>query len=302
MPSIEQLSCFISAAECGSFSAAARRLGKAQSAVSTAILNLEIDTDVELFDRTNRNPKLTDAGKALLVTAKTVLLSHHEFKAQAASLGENNETSICIAIEQNVAVPPLLPVLQDFSQTFPYIRLELLDSGSGDVAELIRSGHADIGLMIEQEDYPQGFSFQGIGHSRVIPVAHTDFPLAGRANLTHADLRQHRQLLGRSLDPDNKAYERYTVSPQVWLSESPFVILEMLCAQLGWAFLHEAVVREKLASGELVMLDLIYQQADLLQGIDLVWTEHRALGKAGQWLLAQLQQHTEIGVDVVEST
>jgi hypothetical protein len=39
----------------------------------------------------------------------------------------------------------------------------------------------------------------------------------------------------------------------------------------------------------LIALDLVYQQADILQGIDLVWTENRALGKAGQWLLQQLQ-------------
>lgn len=40
---LEQLRCLQAAAECGSFSAAARRLGKAQSVVSTTISNLEID-------------------------------------------------------------------------------------------------------------------------------------------------------------------------------------------------------------------------------------------------------------------
>ncbi|WP_372739140.1 LysR family transcriptional regulator [Neptunomonas sp.] len=289
MPSIEQLTCFVVAAESGSFSAAARQLGKVQSAVSTAISNLEIDANVELFDRSSRSPVLTEAGQVLLKSAKTVLHSHHEFNAHAASLSSRNEASLCIAIEQNVATPILLTVLERFAETFPYITLELLDPGSGDVAELVRSNRADIGLMIQQEYYPQGFSFRGIGHSRVIPVAAPDFPLAQIKQVTHADLRQHRQIVGRSLDPDNQMHERYTVSPQVWLSESPFVILELLCANIGWAFLHEAVVKEKLHSGELVVLDLVYEQAGIVQGIDLVWTENRALGKAGQWLLQQLQ-------------
>ncbi len=289
MPSIEQLTCFVVAAESGSFSAAARQLGKVQSAVSTAISNLETDANVELFDRSGRSPVLTEAGQVLLKSAKTVLHSHHEFNAHAASLSSRNEASLCIAIEQNVATPILLTVLERFAETFPYITLELLDPGSGDVAELVRSNRADIGLMIQQEYYPQGFSFRGIGHSRVIPVAAPDFPLAQIKQVTHADLRQHRQIVGRSLDPDNQMHERYTVSPQVWLSESPFVILELLCANIGWAFLHEAVVKEKLHSGELVVLDLVYEQAGIVQGIDLVWTENRALGKAGQWLLQQLQ-------------
>lgn len=289
MPSIEQLTCFVVAAETGSFSAAARQLGKVQSAVSTAISNLEIDANVALFDRSSRSPVLTDAGHVLLKSARTVLHSHHEFNAHAASLSSSNETTLCIAIEQNVAVPILLTVLERFAETFPYITLELLDPGSGDVAELVRSNRADIGLMIEQEYYPQGFSFRGIGHSRLIPVSAPDFPLAQKKQITHADLRQYRQIVGRSLDPENQTHERYTVSPQVWLSESPFVILDLLCANIGWAFLHEAVVKEKLHAGELVVLDLVYQQADILVGIDLVWTENRTLGKAGQWLLQQLQ-------------
>lgn len=289
MPSIEQLVCFVSAAESGSFSAASRELGKAQSAVSTAINNLEIDADVELFDRSSRSPKLTEAGEALLKSARAVLHSHHEFKSHAASLSDHNEASLCIAVEQSVSVPYLLEILQSFARHFPYTTLELLDPGSGDVAELIRTNRADIGLMIEQEHYPKGFSFRGIGHSRVIPVCHPAFPLAGRGGLTVTDLRKFRQLVGRSLNPEDQTHERYIVSPQVWLSESPFVILDMLSAQLGWAFLHEAVAEEKLASGDLVVLDLIYQQADLLQGIDLVWTESRSLGKAGQWLLKAFQ-------------
>ncbi|ELU07149.1 hypothetical protein CAPTEDRAFT_119712, partial [Capitella teleta] len=62
----DMLITFVAVAEKGSFSAAARSLGKAQSGVSTTISNLEIDLGVELFDRTHRTPELTPAGRALL--------------------------------------------------------------------------------------------------------------------------------------------------------------------------------------------------------------------------------------------
>ena len=40
-------------------------------------------------------------------------------------------------------------------------------------------------------------------------------------------------------------------------------------------------------SGELVKLDYSFQQSDILQGVDVVWTQKRALGQAGQWVLEQ---------------
>lgn len=50
----------------GSFSAAARKLGKSQSTVSTAIANLEIDLGLNLFDRSSRKPMLTEHGRVVL--------------------------------------------------------------------------------------------------------------------------------------------------------------------------------------------------------------------------------------------
>ena len=75
-PSMEQLEAFVAAAAQGSFSGAARALGKAQSAVSTQISNLEIDLGVELFDRTGRNPVLTAATVLIAVNIALGLLTY----------------------------------------------------------------------------------------------------------------------------------------------------------------------------------------------------------------------------------
>lgn len=60
----EALTAFVEAVDCGSFSAAARRLRKSQSTISTAIANLEADLGVTLFDRATRQPTLTPQGGA----------------------------------------------------------------------------------------------------------------------------------------------------------------------------------------------------------------------------------------------
>jgi len=53
----EQLLMFQAVMETGSFSAAARKLGKVPSAVSMSIANLEIDLNLTLFERKGREPK-----------------------------------------------------------------------------------------------------------------------------------------------------------------------------------------------------------------------------------------------------
>ena len=61
---LDQLRTFIAAAEQGSFSAAGRKLRRAQSVVSQTLANLEIQLGVTLFDRSARYPVLTEDGRA----------------------------------------------------------------------------------------------------------------------------------------------------------------------------------------------------------------------------------------------
>ncbi|MEM7170555.1 MAG: LysR family transcriptional regulator [Pseudomonadota bacterium] len=288
MPSFDQLQAFVAAADAGSFSAAGRSLNKAQSAVSTAVINLEIDLGVALFDRSGRNPRLTAAGTSLLRFARSVLHGNQEFLAHAASLSQAVETQLCIAVEQGIFVRPLTEILLDFGRRYPFVEVEVLDPGINEVPSLLRQGRADMGLMMEQEDYPLGFHFRGIGHSRLIPVCGRSHPLAKRKRVSHADLRQHRQVMMqiRPLEADETGRDRKT--PKLWFSESPYIVMELLIAGLGWALLPQRVVAEKLKSGDLVRLYYEFQQTEIQRGVDVVWTERRALGSAGQWLLNQL--------------
>src|SRR5271166_920756 len=70
--SLDQLRTFIAAAEEGSFSAAGRRLGRAQSVVSQTIANLEAQLGLPLFERAGRYPELTEQGRILLADARAV--------------------------------------------------------------------------------------------------------------------------------------------------------------------------------------------------------------------------------------
>lgn len=284
----DQIKAFILAAELGSFSAAARRMGKAQSAVSAAIANLEIDAGIELFDRQGRSPVLTEQGKAILPHAKGILLSNQEFFSKASSMSEGVETELCIAIEQGISIQPLMDVLRQFSIEFAPVSLELLRPGPNDTATLLKENRADLGLMTEQESYPLGFHFRGVGHSKLVPVCAPSHPLAEFSKVGQGDLRRHRQLMprSRSLAEVRQIGERKGTS--IWYVESPTLIVDLVRAGIGWAELPLPVVSVQIKDGLLARLNYEFQQSDILEGVDLVWTEHQALGAAAHWMRDRL--------------
>lgn len=284
----DQMHAFVLAAELGSFSAAARRMGKAQSAISTAIANLEIDAGVELFDRRGRNPVLTEEGKALLPHAKGILLGNQEFFSKASSMVEGVEADLCIAIEQGISTRPLMNVFRQFSENFAHVSLELLRPGPNDTATLLKEGRADLGLMTEQESYPMGFQFRGVGHSKLVPVCASSHPLSELAQVGFRDLRRYRQLIPRSRSSAAVGQLGERKGTSVWYAESPALIVELVLEGFGWAELPFSVVSEQIRRGSLARLNYAFQQSDILKGMDVVWIEQQALGVAAYWIRDRL--------------
>jgi len=97
--SLDQLRTFIAAAEEGSFSAAGRKLRRAQSVVSQTLANLENQLGVRLFDRDGRYPRLTDQGQALLNDARVIADGMDCFKARAKVLREGVEPELSLSVD-----------------------------------------------------------------------------------------------------------------------------------------------------------------------------------------------------------
>ena len=152
--SLEQLQAFVATVETGSFSAAGRRLGKAQSSVSAAVANLEIDLDNVLFTRNSRYPELTEEGKRLLAEAYLILERCEHFFGVAKSLSEGVESRLVLAVDDLYPSEWLARLLDEFDNLFPTVELELLLPIMEDVSRLILEKRADLGIMWSQEDLP----------------------------------------------------------------------------------------------------------------------------------------------------
>lgn len=250
---LDQLQAFITTVEQGSFSAAARHLGKAQSAVSTAIANLELDLDITLFDRTGRSPKLTEPGKELLEKAYSLIEQKQAFLQTAQSLHAGTEAKLKLAIDENLMGDNLVKALKTLAETYPHTRLDILTPTGEEAWSMLSQHQIDLALMISPVIQPPRFvKIQPCGWLRYTAVAAPDHPLAKASSMDIEELRRHRQLLIRG--QQEQVSSATHLSHQVWALDSTHVLWELLYAGMGWATVARHLVQRDLEQGTLVEL------------------------------------------------
>lgn len=175
------LRAFVSVAETGSFTAAARALNRTQSAVSLQIKRLEEQVGDPLFHRTTRNVELTDIGGVLLPYAHRILNLQDEASAAVDAVTECDRLRFGIPDEQALAYLP--GVIPDFRRTYPEVQLEVqcdlstrlidsFDEGDLDIALAVRHGPTSTGELLGEEEtvWVAGNDFRNDGNSP-LPLA-----------------------------------------------------------------------------------------------------------------------------------
>src|SRR5690349_2246116 len=113
---IEQLRTLRAVAEEGSFSAAARKLGRVQAAVSQAIDRLEAQLGLRLFDRTGRTPTLTAHGRAIVDAAAKVATDFAALDELVTNLSQGAERTLRIVADLLVPTASLVDFARDFAR------------------------------------------------------------------------------------------------------------------------------------------------------------------------------------------
>ncbi|WP_028109472.1 LysR family transcriptional regulator [Ferrimonas futtsuensis] len=283
MYTLEQLRMFVTAVEQGSFSAAARRLGKAQSVVSQGIANLEIDLNLVLFDRSGRSPVLTPHGRTLFEQAQMLMLHHQRLQSSAQSLSLGEESQLVFALDEALMMPGLEAVLTQFAERFPATALEFLTVVSPDVVELVDSGRVHLGLMFSQIPYPTELDTSYIGSLPFVAVVSPKHPLAKEQNLTLDQLSLHRQLLVRgtagTLMGDFPA-----VSPNCWGTNNFYMVAELASRGFGWGYIPQHLTQDPVFGPRLLPLEPEFDSQAWQVPVDLVTRPGAESGPALNWL------------------
>ncbi|NNH33820.1 LysR family transcriptional regulator [Rhizobium sp. SEMIA 4085] len=264
-PTLDQLQVFLTVAETGSFSAASRALNRAQSVVSYTIANLEAQLEMPLFERSGaRQPKLTDAGKAMLEDARRLLTDLQVMRARVKGLKEGLEAEVSVAISVMVPSPATVDVLREFREQFPSVALNLAVGELGMVMETVLSGKAAIGIGGAVQKPDDSMLMEKIGHSFMMPVASRNHPLAqiGRP-LTLGDVREEVQLVVTDASGLTKGRDFNVLSYKTWRVSDISTKHALIRGGLGWGGLPASIIRDDLMSGALVHLDLeAYEQGE----------------------------------------
>lgn len=282
--SLNQLETFILVVQSGSFSAAARRLRKAQSTVSTTIANLEIELGLELFDRSTKSPSLTPEGRTYLEAAESLLRQCQDLEELANTLSLGLESRLDILVDDAVPTALVDNALKAMSREYPQIRLNLLRPVAEPGLNFLTGGRADLGLIPASGHYGPEISFRRLGDISLANVAPADHPLAGRPAVGFAQLHGFRQIVYAPHEGELPTGE-YLSSGKSWSVNSYSLLLRLLKKGLGWAVCPRHLISEELASGEIIELNLAaYPVTEWLVGLDMVWSSNKKTGVAADWL------------------
>ena len=193
---LDQLRTFIAAADQGSFSAAARKLRRAQSVVSQALANLEGQLGVTLFDRSARYPTLTEDGRALLENARAVADQMDGFKARAKTLREGLEPELALSIDVMYPMSELTGAIAEFRETFPHTPLRLFVEVLGAVIEPVLAGTCQIGIVGSLPALPETMHSELLLDVPLVTVVAPTHPLASyRGIVPQAELQDRKSVV-----------------------------------------------------------------------------------------------------------
>lgn len=283
----ESLQAFAQAAATGSFSAAARRLGKSQSTISEAISRLEIDLNVSLFVRGARQLTLTEAGSSLLSRVQDVLAASDRLLRQAGQLAAGLEPKLTLILSDAYQASQYQARLVELDQRYPDLEFECFFAEHADVLDLVGQGRGHLGLLAAQASYPPE-----LAHASLADCA--DFglfvakghPLAQLPRVTTEDLLPWRVLrLSTVADQGAELDDLPGSGGRCWSAPDYLLLLEMATLGFGWAALPRQLVT---GHGDGRLQELAINGWPKQVRVDVVWSRERSLGPAAAWLLERL--------------
>ena len=269
MFNIDQLQAFVTTVETGSFSAAARQLNKAQSVISQHIINLEIDCNTALFDRSGRYPLLTHAGQKLLSHAQALLNQHQRLQNSALALNDNTPSEITIALDEGIPFNSITAAIDQLQSQYPNVTLEFLSASSFDIIDMLKTEQPLTGIIFSELNMPTYLDFECIGTVTFDLYVAKNHPLTQLKCKNIDELRLHRQLLIRSRNTQTSSFQ-LKISPDVWFADNYFLLLELVIKGHGWCLLPNHVAADSIKSAEIVKLPLEFEEMGWQANVDVL--------------------------------
>jgi DNA-binding transcriptional LysR family regulator len=287
---LDQLRALIAVIEEGSFSAAARKLHRVQSAISTAMANLETQLGVPLWDRSTKVARLTDQGQAILAAARKVCAEVDALRKLAAGMVLGLEASVSLCVDILFPLTALVDLCEKFRAEFPSVDLRVDTQTMTGVSARVIDGSATIGVASPMGVAP-GLERKVLTTIQMVPVVAPGHPFAAlRGPIPTARLRESIQLVLSELHGEGHP-DQAVLSSRTWRVRDLHTKHALLRAGLGWGNLPEHLVRDDLRAGRLVAIRVeAWGEDEHKLYLSAVYRSDVTFGPAHRWLFAHLEQ------------
>ena len=192
---LRQLESFIAVAESGSIASAALALHVSQSAVSGALNSLERAFDAQLTVRRKAHGvTLTAAGRYVLDRAKSLLNQASDLQLHAIDAGAGIRGSLALGCYLTLAPTVLARLIDHYGKRHPLVELDFFAGSQTEVHSRLASGRLDVAITYDLS-LPAGLNRQWLYNADPSIVLSADHPLAGRSELSLADVAEAPMVL-----------------------------------------------------------------------------------------------------------
>jgi DNA-binding transcriptional LysR family regulator len=288
---LDQVRSFIAAVDEGSFSAAGRRLRRAQSVVSQSLAGLEAQLGVRLFDRDGRLPVLTEQGRALIGAARLAAAEMDRFKARAKSLADGLEAELAVVVDVMFPIRVLTEAVAAFQARFEHTPLRLYVEALGAVLQPVLDARCAFGVMGTLPTAPAQLTMEKLRAVGLVMVASPRHPLGAMDGPIAVErLGAYVQLVLTDRSTLSAGREFGVLSGKTWRLADLGAKHAFLRAGLGWGGMPLDLVEDDLAAGRLVRLAIEAPAPSVhWMMLSAVYPTAAPPGPAGRWLIERLR-------------
>jgi DNA-binding transcriptional LysR family regulator len=246
---LRDLKSFIEVVNHQSFTKAAAHSYLSQPSFSKAVKKLEVELNVELFNRSTRHLQLTDAGQIVYQQAKKALASLYEITNLLDDL-----RNVAFG-EIKIGIPPLIGTLffpnlaRRIQEKYPNVSLQLVERGAKLIGQLVENGQVDLGIVVLPEDDLK-FNIHPFITDEFVLYVHKKHPLAMRSSVDISELKEEKFILFSEEFTLHDYIKKVCLGagfvPEISYQSSQWdLIIELVSSEFGIALLPKSIYQKQ---------------------------------------------------------